>query len=236
MRIEKGLKKVPGVKDAVVNLATEQANITYDTRQTDIEQMVKKVEMVGYKATPAITQSLSSSSREKDAETQPVQEQEEISRDGGAIGKQSATEDEQGRRRQHEALRKRNLLLVGIALAIPVMILSMFFMNGFAGENYLLLLLTTPIWSIVGWEFHRGALKGLRYLSANMDTLVSLGSTAAYLMSIVATFFPHVVGGMTFYDTAALIITLIFLGKYLEARAKGQTSEAIKNWLVSSHV
>ncbi|TMC21001.1 MAG: cation-translocating P-type ATPase, partial [Chloroflexi bacterium] len=156
MRIEKGLKKVPGVKDAVVNLATEQANITYDTRQTDIEQMVKKVEMVGYKATPAITQSLSSSSRGKDAETQPVQEQEEISRDGGAIGKQSATEDEQGRRRQHEALRKRNLLLVGIALAIPVMILSMFFMNRFAGENYLLLLLTTPIWSIVGWEFHRG--------------------------------------------------------------------------------
>jgi P-type Cu+ transporter len=61
-----------------------------------------------------------------------------------------------------------------------------------------------------------------------MDTLVSLGSTAAYLLSIVATFFPQLVGSTTFYDTTALIVTLIFLGKYLEARAKGQTSEAIR--------
>src|SRR6266567_3306743 len=68
----------------------------------------------------------------------------------------------------------------------------------------------------------------LRHASANMDTLVSLGSTAAYLLSVVATFFPQVVGGITFYDTTALIVTLIFLGKYLEARATGQTNEAIK--------
>jgi P-type Cu+ transporter len=68
----------------------------------------------------------------------------------------------------------------------------------------------------------------LRHASATMDTLVSVGSTAAYSMSVVATFFPHVVGGITFYDTTALIVTLIFLGKYLEARAKGQTNEAIK--------
>src|SRR5205085_5248202 len=68
----------------------------------------------------------------------------------------------------------------------------------------------------------------LRHASANMDTLISLGSTAAYVMSIVATFFPQVIGGITFYDTTALIVTLIFLGKYLEARAKGQTNEAIK--------
>ena len=61
-----------------------------------------------------------------------------------------------------------------------------------------------------------------------MDTLVSIGSTAAFVLSVVATFFPGVVGMITFYDTAALIITLIFLGKYLEARAKGQTHEAIK--------
>jgi Cu+-exporting ATPase len=104
----------------------------------------------------------------------------------------------------------------------------MFFFNRFPGENYLLLALTTPVWAIVGWEFHRGALKSLRHGSANMDTLVSLGSTAAYLLSVVATFFPQAVGPVTFYDTTALIITLIFLGKYLEARAKGQTSEAIR--------
>ena len=101
-------------------------------------------------------------------------------------------------------------------------------MHAFTGENYLLLVLTTPVWAIVGWEFHRGAIKALRHGNTNMDTLVSLGSTAAYLLSVVATFFPHITGSMTFYDTTALIITLIFLGKYLEARAKGQTNNALK--------
>ena len=101
-------------------------------------------------------------------------------------------------------------------------------MNRFPGENLLLLALTTPVWAIVGWEFHRGAIKTLRHGSANMDTLISLGSTAAYIMSVVATFFPQAVGSVTFYDTTALIITLIFLGKYLEARATGQTNEAIR--------
>ena len=67
----------------------------------------------------------------------------------------------------------------------------MFFLDRFPGENYLLLVLTTPVWAIVGWEFHRGAIKSLRHGSANMDTLVSLGSTAAYLLSVVATFFPQ---------------------------------------------
>src|SRR5256886_4107267 len=104
----------------------------------------------------------------------------------------------------------------------------MFFLNSFPAENYLLLFLTTPIWAVVGWEFHRGAIRSLRHGSANMDTLVSLGSTAAYILSVVATFFPEVVGAVTFYDTTALIVTLIFLGKYLEVRAKGQTNEAIK--------
>jgi Cu+-exporting ATPase len=101
-------------------------------------------------------------------------------------------------------------------------------MNRFPGENLLLLVLTTPVWAVVGWEFHRGAIKTLRNASATMDTLISVGSTAAYVMSVVATFFPHVVGSITFYDTTALIVTLIFLGKYLEARAKGQTNEAMK--------
>ncbi len=182
MRIEKGLKKVPGVKDASVNFATEQATVTYDPSQTGIEQMVRSVEAVGYKATPQV------------ASVPHV----------------------------HDSSSS------GIILTLPVVILSMFFLNRFPGENYLLLVLTTPVWAIVGWEFHRGAIKTLRHGSANMDTLISVGSTAAYMMSVVATFLPHVVGGITFYDTTALIVTLIFLGKYLEARAKGQTNEAIK--------
>ncbi|GAC1349122.1 MAG: heavy metal translocating P-type ATPase [Ktedonobacteraceae bacterium] len=214
MRIEKGLKKVPGVRDASVNLATEQATVTYDPAQTDVERMVQKVEAVGYKVTPQKPR------------------QEELA---SAVADTMATStvaaqqtDEQSRRKQTELLHKRNLLILGVVLTLPVVILNMFFMNRFPGENYLLLTLTTPIWAVVGWEFHRGAVKTLRHASANMDTLISLGSTAAYMMSVVATFFPSVIGAVTFYDTAALIVTLIFLGKYLEARAKGQTSEAIK--------
>ena len=217
MRVEKGLRRVPGVKDAAVNLATELASVTYDPSQTGIEQMVQKVEAVGYKATPqlASSQRVTSTPTQSDTtfvETPAVQ----------------AQGDELGKRRQAEITRKRNVLILGILLTLPIVILSMFFLNRFPGENYLLLALATPVWAVVGWEFHRGAIKTLRHGSANMDTLISLGSTAAYAMSIVATFFPQVVGSVTFYDTASLIITLIFLGKYLEARAKGQTNEAIK--------
>jgi P-type Cu+ transporter len=219
MRIEKGLKKVPGVKDANVNLATELATVTYDTAQTGLEQMVQKVEAVGYKATPHIAPQ-----QTQVQETAPSTEPETLDTQVFNIPQ----EDEQSKRKRAEITRKRNLLILGIILTLPVVILNMFFMNAFPGENYLLLALTTPVWAIVGWEFHRGALKTLRHGSANMDTLISVGSTAAYVMSVIATFFPGVFGAVTFYDTAALIVTLIFLGKYLEARAMGQTNEAIK--------
>ncbi len=217
MRIEKGLKKVPGVLDAQVNLATERGTVTYNPEQTGLEQMVQKVEAVGYKATPVeqpapqcIIPGVTDSSA---ASSTPLSTQQE---------------DERNQRKATEIVRKRNLLILGIVLSLPVVLLGMFFMNRFPGENILLLALTTPVWAVVGWEFHRGAIKTLRHASANMDTLVSLGSTAAYALSVVATFFPNVVGGVTFYDTTALIVTLIFLGKYLEARAKGQTNDAIK--------
>ncbi len=220
MRIEKGLKKVPGVIDAQVNLATERGTVTYNPDQTGLEQMVQKVEAVGYKATPVeqvFPQQVSATAPERSASSTAPE-----------VSLSTQQEDERNARKAAEIIRKRNLLILSIALSIPVVILGMFFMNRFPGENILLLVLTTPIWAIVGWEFHKGALKTLRHASANMDTLVSLGSTAAYVLSIVATFFPNVVGGVTFYDTTALIVTLIFLGKYLEARAKGQTNEAIK--------
>ena len=218
MRIEKGLKKVPGVRDASVNLATEKALVFYDAAVTGLDQMVQKVDAVGYKATPEVAPQ---AAIQRETASSAV-----LSSPAPATG--VLQRDEQGERKVAEIRRKRNLLLLGIAFTLPVVILSMFFMNRFPGENYLLLVLTTPVWAIVGWEFHRGALKTLRHGSANMDTLVSLGSTAAYVMSVVATFWPQVIGSITFYDTTALIVTLIFLGKYLEARATGQTNEAIK--------
>jgi Cu+-exporting ATPase len=215
MRIEKGLKKVPGVIDAQVNLATERGTVTYDPTQTGVEQMVQKVVALGYQATPL---------------EQPPSEPTQANETPAPLPASSMLlqEDERAKRKQAELIHKRNLLMLSVLLSLPVVILSMFFMNRFAFENVLLLILTTPVWAIVGWEFHRGALSTVRHGSATMDTLVSLGSTASYVLSVVATFFPSLVGGMTFYDTTALIITLIFLGKYLEARAKNQTNTAIK--------
>ena len=207
-RVEKGLSKVAGVESAGVNLATERATVLYQPDTASLAELLAAVEKAGYGATeivpePPITLAAESETGEPvvDAETA---------------------------RRQRDIRHRRDTLLLGIALSIPVVVLSMFFMNRFPGENYLLLALTLPIWAYVGWDFHRTSLRVLRHFGANMDVLVSLGSTAAFLMSVVATFWPQVVGGVTFYDTTALIITLIYLGKYLEARAKGQTSEAIR--------
>lgn len=206
-RIERGLQKLTGVREAAVNLASERATVTYDPGQIDLMQLVQKVEAVGYQARPHAEP------------TTPAG----VPLAGQAMDSLSARK----LRQRGELASKRALLLLGVLLTLPVVLLSMFAMGAFPGENILLLALTTPVWALVGWEFHRGALNTLRHASANMDTLVSAGSTAAYGMSVVATFFPQVVGATTFYDTTALIITLIFLGKYLEARARGQTGEAI---------
>jgi Cu+-exporting ATPase len=212
-RIERGLQKLAGVKEAAVNLASERATVTYDPEQIDLARLLQKVEAVGYQARPHPEASLPISLPSAEA--------------GGAPLPLPTASEEHNRQRRAEIAAKRRLLLLGGLLTLPIVLLSMFAMGAFPGENILLLALTTPVWALVGRDFHRGALKALRHASTNMDTLVSTGSTAAYLMSVVATFFPQVVGATTFYDTTALIITLIFLGKYLEMRARGQASEAI---------
>ena len=226
MRIEKGLKKVPGVQDASVNLATEQATVIYNPEQTGLEQMMHKIEAVGYKATPLLSpvSSLPQTAPPDDITTTENASSGPI--DSPLERRFDELEREVSKKRALQ--RRRALLILGIALTIPVVVLSMFFINSFPGENFVLLALTTPVWAVVGWEFHRGALKTLRHFGANMDTLVSLGSTAAYLMSVLSTLLPNYIGTTTFYDTTALIITLIFLGKYLEARAKRQTGEALR--------
>ncbi len=208
-RVEKALSKTPGVSTANVNLATEHATVTFDPQTTSIRDLIGTVEHAGYGAT----------------ETHTEAEWTEDEVDGDLM---IATPDAETLRRQADLQERQRKLLIGVALTIPIVILSMFFMNRFPGENLLLLALTAPLWGYVGWEFHRTAWRVVRHFGANMDVLISLGSTAAFLMSIVATFWPQVVGGVIFYDTTALIITLIYLGKYLEARAKGQASDAIR--------
>jgi Cu+-exporting ATPase len=234
LRIERGLKKVGGVADAAVNYATERATVTYDPAATTVDALLSKVQALGYGATPvahpgfAVAQEPEATGQTGSGAISPVTASSAPA--APALPAQAAEDagDADTVRRRRALLHKRNTLLVGIVLSLPVIVLSMFFMNRFPFENYVLLALTTPIWGYVGWDFHRTAVRVVRHFGANMDVLISLGSTAAFLMSVVATFLPHVVGSVTFYDTTALIVTLIYLGKYLEARAKGQASEAIK--------
>jgi Cu+-exporting ATPase len=221
LRIEKGLKKVPGVSTAAVNLATERATVTFDPAHTAIEDLLRKVEATGYRAAPVVAPP------EPGPALAPVSQPAERAFSTAEPALPEAAPDADTLRRQRD-LRRRDTLLLGIALSLPVAVLSMFFMDRFPGENLVLLALTAPVWAVVGWDFHRASLRVLRHAAANMDVLVSLGSTAAFFMSVVATFWSRVVGPVTFYDTTALIVTLIYLGRYLEARARGRTGEAIR--------
>nr|BBH92703.1 copper-translocating P-type ATPase [Thermogemmatispora argillosa] len=217
-RIERGLQRLPGVKEASVNFATEKATVLYDPGQVSPAVMIEKVEQLGYEALPLM--SAVEGERGKPAE-------EELA-SGGSQDKAAAGAGEVTEAQQRTARRRLWLLLMAVALSLPVVVLSMFFMDRFPGENYLLFLLTTPIWAVVGWEFHRNALKNLRHGAATMDTLISAGSTAAYLLSFFATVVPQLADEPTFYDTAALIITLIYLGRYLEERARSEAGQAIR--------
>jgi len=199
-RVERKLGKVEGVRSAAVNLATERATVAYDPSRVKVARLIGAVEAAGYGATPVV---------------------EDASAEDGAV---------EETRRARALARRRTTLLSGAALCAVILILAMapplMMFPTAQTHNYLLALLTLPVWAIVGWSFHRGALINLRHGTANMDTLVSLGSTVAFVYSVVAMI--ALPGQYVYFDTAALIITLIYLGKYLEAAAKGRTGEAIK--------
>ena len=136
---------------------------------------------------------------------------------------------------RHEVTR----LLVGVSFSLPLLVISMGRDFGLLGAwahgawvNWLLLLLATPVQFFVGWDYYVGAVKSLRNRSANMDVLVAMGTTVAYVFSLAVmaaqTVGSSLLGGHVYFETSAVIITLIVLGKLLEARAKGRTSAAIK--------
>jgi len=202
--IEKSLKRTAGVKDAVVNLATEKATVTYDTEKCSEEQIASAVAGVGYKA---------------------VMEQDVVSQDEEKIEKA----------RELKKLRNKvvvSLFLGGLILwgSFPGLINTA---PAFLKNFWVQLLLATPVQFWAGWDFYRATIPALKHRTANMDTLVALGTTVAYMYSAFVTFFPDVVMGlglevMPYFDVATIVIGLILLGRYFEAAAKGKTSEAIK--------
>ncbi|MBD3189334.1 MAG: heavy metal translocating P-type ATPase [Candidatus Heimdallarchaeota archaeon] len=128
------------------------------------------------------------------------------------------------RYREEEIIYNRNRFIFGAIFTIPLMLLSMIpYFHSFWWQPYLLLALATPVQVYVGWPFFKSAFKAVTHFTSNMDVLISMGSMAAYIYSIVALF----IGGGYYFDSAATILTLISLGRYLEAIAKGRTSEAI---------
>ncbi len=204
--IESALKEVEGVLSANVNLATEKATVDYLRGVVSVADLQRAVEGAGY-------QFLGTAEEEEDA----------LEKD----------------KRLHDKLIKelRNKIIFGAVISIPVFLGSYPTLFPFVPEfmrNFVLLwALTTPVQFWAGWQFYRGAWGALRHKTTDMNTLIAVGTSAAYLYSVGLILFPSFfeaqgVAREVYFDTSAIIVTLILLGRYMEAKAKGRTSEAIK--------
>ena len=204
-KIEKALLQTRGVTKAVVNLATEKAKIEYLPSETNFEEIKGAVESTGYKV----------------LEFEPSE----------------GIEDPERLVREKEYKKLKTKFIVGLVLGLFVFLGSSRhwfpWIPSFLGNFYVLWALATPVQFWIGWQFYKGAWGAFKHRNAEMNTLIAVGTSAAYLYSVTATLFPSFfeTGGIkpeVYFDTSALIIVLILLGRLLEARAKGQTSEAIK--------
>ncbi|HUS80201.1 MAG TPA: heavy metal translocating P-type ATPase, partial [Armatimonadota bacterium] len=139
---------------------------------------------------------------------------------------EQAGADEVQRAREADIQSQGMLFVFGLILSVPLLIISMG--PDVPGRPWALLALATPVQLILGWQYYLGSYKSLRSGVANMDVLIAMGSSAAYLDSL---YFTIVGGGNLYYDSAAFILTLITLGRYLEARARGRASDAIRKLL-----
>jgi Cu+-exporting ATPase len=202
-RVEKALHKVPGVLDVSVNLAAEKATVEYLPGTVEVADLERAVEGAGYGVA-------------REAEEESFEDVHE-----------------------KEYRKLKSNFLVAAALTALILIGSLPHMLGFMAPvpmgwlNLGLLALATPVQFWAGWRFYRGAWGALGHGQANMNTLVAVGTSAAYIYSAVATLAPGLFAGTggradVYFDTSALIIALILLGRLLEARARGRTNEAIK--------
>ncbi|MCM3094478.1 MULTISPECIES: heavy metal translocating P-type ATPase [unclassified Cytobacillus] len=203
-RIEKVLNKLPGVKHAVVNLALETGTVEYNPEQVSVQDMIKKVENLGYQAKV----------------------------------KTDNDQDIEGYR-EKEIEKQKGKFIFSLILSIPLFwsmvghfeFTSFIYVPEMFMNPWVQLALAAPVQFFIGKQFYAGAYKALKNKSANMDVLVALGTSAAFFYSLYQSFLS--IGGNghiaeLYYETSAILITLIILGKLFEARAKGRSSEAIK--------
>ncbi len=198
-KIESTLKKLGGIQKASVNFATERATVEFDESITSESEINNAIEQLGYKVI-----------KETDHEAEKFVDREKEAR-------------------EKEIRNLRILFLISLILSIPIFILSFpeWFKIEIPYQNLVLLLLATPVQFIVGYRFYKGAFSALKARTANMDTLIAVGTSSAYFYSAIVTLIPAF-GSYVYFDTSAGIITFIILGKWLEAITKGKASEAIK--------
>lgn len=203
--IEKVLKKLKGVDSVAVNFSVAKAHVEYDPSLVSVEDMISAIEGIGYTA-----------SRKVD---------------------KKESEDRERKAREDEIKRQRTNLIIAVVLGIPISLGDManafpnllWFVPSFLADDRLLFVLTTIVMLFPGRQFFVGTYKGLKHGVTDMNLLIATGTGAAYLVSVAATFIDLGPGYMhTYYDTAALLIAFIVLGRYLEATTKGKTSEAIR--------
>jgi Cu+-exporting ATPase len=209
--IEEAIRSVPGVNECIVNFGAEQATVTYDSRITDVAAIQEAVDAAGYSALPMQDEVLAP---EDDTERRSRQiENRQLTRKVWVSGMISA------------------ILVIG---SLPMMTgLPIPFIPAWMHNPWLQLVLTAPVLFWCGSSFFINAGKALKRHTATMDTLVAIGTGTAYLYSLFPTFFPQwfIAQGLTpdvYFEAASVIIALILLGRLLENRAKGQTSEAIR--------
>ncbi len=198
-RLEKALQQVEGVLDVQVNFTSERARVRYIPTVVSQVDLRRAVKESGFEAVETGVEA----------------------------------EDAERKAREAEIALQRHYLIVGLLFTLPLFLFSMARDIGILPHwahdpwtNWLMFIMATPVQFYVGWQYYIGAYKALRNGSANMDVLIAMGSSAAYFYSIPIVL--KLIPGHVYFETAAVIITLIKLGKLLEARAKGRTSEAIK--------
>ncbi|EGQ2737015.1 copper-translocating P-type ATPase [Staphylococcus pseudintermedius] len=200
-RIERVLQREAGIDQINVNLVMENGTVKYDPSQISIEEIYERVAKIGYEAFPM------------------------------------ETKDETAKRKSDELKRQKGKFIISLILALPLLytMFGHFSFLGFIPVPELLMngwfqfILATPIQFVLGWQFYVGAYKSLKSKSANMDVLVAMGTSAAYFYSLylMLTHLGHSGHVPLYFETSAVLITLILLGKYFEMRAKGHASDAI---------
>ncbi|WP_374187654.1 heavy metal translocating P-type ATPase [Priestia aryabhattai] len=274
-RIEKGLKKIEGVKEANVNLALERSTIIFDPSKTSPQVFEEKIEKLGYgvvseKAEFAITgmtcaacstriekglnklEGVTKASVNLALETASVEYSpsqiapqditQRVEKLGYGAKLKSEEKEEEQSYREKELGKQKGKFWFSLILSVPLLwaMVSHFTFTSFIPLPHMLmnpwvqLALATPVQFVVGKQFYVGAFKALRNKSANMDVLVALGTSAAYFYSLYSSLKSLGSSAHTdqlYYETSAILITLILLGKLFEANAKGRSSEAIKKMM-----